>query len=173
MKVLHTVLFAQFYFQFVATQRDQSSKLQQDAIKPTARWANGKFCLRFYTLQQKRILTVQIIKRAECVLMANKRTLVCYGGQLESNLPTNSMYSLNLAQPWNTSNPAWKLLETSDANIPLSYFAATTLSRSHQLFLDGGILPPDREVSSPSLVYNILLKEWMVPPLKGPSLTRR
>lgn len=150
MKVLHTVLFAQFYFQFVATQRDQSSNIQQqDAIKPTARWAN------------------------ECVLMANKGTLVCYGGQLENNLPTNSMYSLNLAQPWNTSDPAWSLLETSDANIPLSYFAATILTQSHQLFLDGGILPPDRQVSSSSLVYDTLQNEWMVPALKGPSLTRR
>lgn len=131
------------------------------------------FFLQFSYSIRERLLTVQIIKRAECVLMANKGTLVCYGGQLENNLPTNSMYSLNLAQSWNTSDPAWSLLETSDANIPLSYFAATILTQSHQLFLDGGILPPDRQVSSSSLVYDILQNEWMVPALKGPSLTRR
>jgi hypothetical protein len=112
----------------------------------------------------------------------------------------NSMHSLNLYQSWNTSEPAWSLIEPNanlnETTSPVAFFAATYLANSHMLFIDGGIttiptttslqqtLPsslqqPQQSQSSTAskksqtIYYDTVKGLWVNPAIKGTPLVRR
>lgn len=119
-------------------------------------------------------------KRVECVLLTFKGSLLCYGGQLEGGTATNSMYSLDLYQSWNTSDPAWSVIETakSDRNevtTPSAFFAATYLPSSHNFLIDGGTITAFNTLrpKNQTIYYDTLKDIWVNPNLKGEIYIRR
>lgn len=86
------------------------------------------------------------------------------------------MHSLDLYQSWNTSDPAWSLIETtkSDQNevtTPSAFFAATYLPSPHSFLIDGGTLVKFKNQTT--IYYDTIQDIWVVPNLKGQSYLRR
>lgn len=123
---------------------------------------------------------MNVYKRIECVLLTFNGTLVCYGGQLENGLATNTMYSLNLYQSWNTTEPAWSIMETAkydrnDVTRPVAFFAATYLPNAHHFLIDGGTISSENKSSSnnETLYYDPINETWLQPNIRGQRAVRR
>lgn len=62
------------------------------------------------------------------------------------------MQSLNLYQAWNTTEPAWSVIEPTanrnETSTPVAFFAATYLQNSHMFFIDGGVTSPSSTTTS-------------------------
>jgi hypothetical protein len=115
-------------------------------------------------------------KRIECVLLAFKGSLICFGGQQESGTATNTMYSLNLSLSWNTSDPAWKQMQSdpSDITYPVSFFAATYLPASHYFVVNGGTCDTSlQSFKKQTYYYDALNDRWELPMVKGMPLAAR
>lgn len=86
------------------------------------------------------------------------------------------MHSLNLYESWNTTDPAWSVMGTSIDQIqPISFFAATYLSNTHNFLIDGGTslyLEPTVK-NQTSLYYDTLQDNWVKPNIKGQMPVRR
>ncbi|GAN06340.1 kelch repeatcontaining protein [Mucor ambiguus] len=85
------------------------------------------------------------------------------------------MHSLNLYQSWNTTDPAWSVMETSvDQVPPVSFFAAAYMPSTHNFLIDGGaaIIRPNMKNQS-TLYYDTLQDRWESPTIKGDIPTRR
>ncbi|KAK4522008.1 uncharacterized protein ATC70_004547 [Mucor velutinosus] len=85
------------------------------------------------------------------------------------------MHSLDLYQSWNTTDPAWSVMETSVDQIPpVSFFAATYLPSTHNFLIDGGaaIVQPNMKNQS-TLYYGALQNHWESPTIKGDMPARR
>ena len=147
---------------------------QQSTVKPSPRWANGKFFdkLRNFCIQTK---LLKYYKRVECVLLTFTGALVCFGGVSKSGVSTNSMHSLNLYESWNTTDPAWSIMNTSIDQIqPVSFFAATYLSNTHNFLIDGGTsLYLEPAIKNQTLYYDTLKDNWVKPNIKGQMPVRR
>ncbi|KAL9542268.1 hypothetical protein MBANPS3_008702 [Mucor bainieri] len=85
------------------------------------------------------------------------------------------MHSLNLYQSWNTTDPAWSVMETSvDQVPPVSFFAATYLTSTHNFLIDGGAFSPRPNMKNQStLYYDTLQDHWESPTIKGNMPARR
>lgn len=111
--------------------------------------------------------------------MTFKGALVCFGGILGSGVSTNSMYSLDLYQSWNTTDPAWSAIDTARIQLdyiqPVSFFASTYLSNSHKFLIDGGnLLHLEPSAENQTLMYYDTLEEhWVNPNIKGKMPLRR
>ncbi|CEP16492.1 hypothetical protein [Parasitella parasitica] len=80
------------------------------------------------------------------------------------------MYSLNLYQSWNTTDPAWSFMETSlDQVQPTSFFAATYLSNTHNFLVDGGASSRLESTMKEQTIsyYDTLRDTWVKPTIKG------
>jgi hypothetical protein len=109
-----------------------------------------------------------------------KGILVCYGGQLENGLATNTMHSLNLYLSWNTTEPAWSLMEITkydqdDVTRPVAFFAATYLPSAHHFLIDGGTIGTENVLNSTNetLYYDSLNETWARPYIRGQRTIRR
>ena len=102
-----------------------------------------------------------------------KGTLDCFGGQLENNQQTNALYSLDLSQSWNTTDPAWSSIDSSEITSPVSFFASTYLKDTHQFFIDGGLMPNNTAKKSTTSYYDTVVNKWTTPTLKGLPLSQR
>ncbi|KAI8643455.1 hypothetical protein BD408DRAFT_431485 [Parasitella parasitica] len=80
------------------------------------------------------------------------------------------MHSLNLYQSWNTTDPAWSVMDTLlDQVQPISFFAASYLSNTHNFLVDGGTsdrLEPAAKKQTVSY-YDTLQDTWVKPAIKG------
>lgn len=85
------------------------------------------------------------------------------------------MHSLDLYQSWNTTDPAWSVMDTSvDQLAPVSFFAATYLPSTRNFVIDGGaaIVRPNMRNQS-TLYYDTLQDHWESPTIKGNMPARR
>lgn len=101
-----------------------------------------------------------------------KGELLCFGGQQENGIPINTMHSLNLYQSWNTTDPAWSMIEptNNDIILPTAFSASTFLSNSNNFFVDGGL---QSQRKSQTIYYDTFNGIWMNPIIKGPPLIKR
>lgn len=80
------------------------------------------------------------------------------------------MHSLNLYQSWNTTDPAWSMVEPSNHDIilPTAFSASTFLTNSNRFLVDGGLQSPHK-----TIYYDTLNGIWYNPIMKGPPLLKR
>lgn len=162
-----------FKFIFILSQLCITSLFAQQPllIKLTPRWANGK-----YTKRNRKINRFLVnykantlkYKRVECVLLTTRGKLLCFGGQQESRSPINTVSSLNLYHSWNTTDPAWSMIEVN--NSPSAFFASTYLPISNNFFIDGGLQDTKK---SQTMYYDTLNNIWVTPNIKGLPLIKR
>lgn len=113
-------------------------------------------------------------------MLTFKGTLVCYGGQLENGSATNTMHSLNLYQSWNTTEPAWSLIEAAkydrnNVTQPVAFFAATYLPIAHRFLIDGGTINAETVGNSnnETFYYDSQNETWFRPNVRGQRTVRR
>ncbi|GAA5813767.1 hypothetical protein MFLAVUS_007254 [Mucor flavus] len=78
------------------------------------------------------------------------------------------MSSLNLYHSWNTTDPAWSMIEAN--NSPSAFFASTYLPISNNFFIDGGLQDTKK---SQTMYYDTLNNIWVTPNIKGLPLIKR
>ncbi|GAA5806377.1 hypothetical protein HPULCUR_011910 [Helicostylum pulchrum] len=78
------------------------------------------------------------------------------------------MSSLNLYHSWNTTDPAWSMIEAN--NSPSAFFASAYLPISNNFFIDGGLQDTKK---SQTMYYDTLNNIWVTPNIKGLPLIKR
>lgn len=85
---------------------------------------------------------------------------------VENGEPSNSMYKLDLAQPWNTSNPIWANIKSQNDHRPLAHFTTAVVQHNTGFIIHGGAL---NNRADPTSLYSIENNTWIAPRLDGPS----
>lgn len=97
-----------------------------------------------------------------------KGKLLCFGGQQENGVPINTISSLDLYNSWNTTDPAWSIIESNMS--PTSFFASTFLPSTNNVLIDGGLQDTKK---SHTMYYDTLNNIWVTPNIKGLPLIKR
>ncbi|KAI8330624.1 hypothetical protein BC941DRAFT_518070 [Chlamydoabsidia padenii] len=111
--------------------------------KPLPRWANS------------------------CIILAG--SLVCFGGEQQSGILSNAVFSLNLYHDWDTTQPLWEQIKTPQSITPRAYFASGACW-NQGFVVDGGKTKDLDNNGSHTLAtyfYDVEKRTWFIPPIKG------